>query len=338
VVLALPWLSNKGARFLMPALAMASFPLAMVLPRRAAWAAMAVQAVVCWPQVLNAWQPDWTFRLHRFPLRAALRMEPEERYVAQHAYEYNIAKTIERATPPDARIFSFDGVATAYLPRDVTVGWQSAEGDRAADTVRMASVYRNEVLYRWGYSGSAEQCTGVRFRLPHSSAAEWDICEVVLENGGKRVSPQSRWRLRASPNVWEAPYALDGNMATRWRTWQPVRAGMYFEIDFNGLQPLSRAALISHTPLFGVPLEIYGRTFDGKWRLLTGAPEATPVPPQDLRLQATSALRRAGFGYIMVPDGAQGNGEIGRLMEQDPLSWDLAKVARNGEQVLFRVR
>jgi hypothetical protein len=40
----------------------------------------------------------------------------------------------------------------------------------------------------------------------------------------------------------------------------------------------------------------------------------------------------------MVPDGAQGNGEIGRLMEQDPLSWDLAKVARNGEQVLFRVR
>ena len=337
LILALPWFSNRGARFLMPAVAMAAFPMAMVLPRRAAWAAIAVQAVVCWPQVLNLWQPDWIFRLHDFPLRAALRIQPEPDYLGRHSPEYPIARMLEDATRPGTRILSFDTVANAYLARDVTVSWQSAEGDRLSDTLRMATVFRDPT-YKWSATWPTVSLRALRFRLPAAFAAEWDICDIELADGEDHISPSPQWSLRAWPDIWETPAALDGNRATRWRTWQPMRAGMFFEIDFDRPLTLASAALTSHTPRFNVELDFYGQTLDGRWQLLSAAPSATLLPDEDLRLQATSALRHAGFQYLLVPTGEQGNGAIGRLIEADPLAWDMEKVGQYGDQAVFRVR
>ena len=56
LLLALPWITNTGARFLMPAAALAGLALGMALPRPAAWAAIILQAVLCWPNVLDAWE------------------------------------------------------------------------------------------------------------------------------------------------------------------------------------------------------------------------------------------------------------------------------------------
>jgi 4-amino-4-deoxy-L-arabinose transferase-like glycosyltransferase len=348
LILALAWVSNKGARFLMPAVAMAGFPLAMVLtkgtrsgglpPRHAAWAAIVLQAVVCWPPVLNGWQPEWTFRLHGFPWRAALRIQPEEDYLARNCVEYRIAQMIESSTPPGARTFSFGTVADAYLTRDVTVSWQSAEGDRMADALRLATLYRQDTTYAWSAAWPLTALRALRFRLPVSHPAEWDIAEVELESGGERIYDSPQWTLRSWPNPWEAPAALDSNLATRWRTWQPMRAGMFFEIDFDRPQKISKAVLISHTPLFGVPLEFYGQAQNGRWRRLSQTVTATPLPDMDLRLQATAALRQAGFGYLLAPTTNEGNGPIGSRVAADPLSWDMERIARNGDVALFRIR
>ena len=337
LILALPWWSNRGARFLMPAVAFAAFPMAMALPGRIAWAAIAVQAVVCWPQALNAWQPDWVFRLHDFPLRAALRIQPEPDYLARHSPEYRTARMIEAATPPGARIFSFDTVANAYLARDVTVSWQSAEGDRMTDAMRMATVY-HDATYAWTGAWEPALLRGLRFRLPQPHPAEWDICGIELASETDRIAPSPQWELRAWPNLWEAPLALDNNHATRWRTWQPMRSGMFFEIDFAPVERVARVIVLSHTPLFNVPLEIYGRAPDGRWNLLSAAPAVTRLPDEDLRLEATATLRRAGFQYLMTPVGERGNGEIGRKIESDPLAWDMEPAAKSGDQALFRIR
>ena len=71
LLLALPWRTNTGARFLMPAVALAAIAFGMALPRPAAWAAIAIQAVLCWPHVLDTWETRYSFRLHQFPLAAA---------------------------------------------------------------------------------------------------------------------------------------------------------------------------------------------------------------------------------------------------------------------------
>src|SRR5262249_521263 len=126
VLLALPWLTNTGARFLMPACMMAALALGMALPRPAAWAAIPVQVVLCWPHVIGTWEKRYMFRLHEFPLAGALRIEPEPEYLRRHLNEYNVARLIEDTVPHDARTLALTNVANAYLDRDVAGSWQSA--------------------------------------------------------------------------------------------------------------------------------------------------------------------------------------------------------------------
>ncbi|MCU1238440.1 MAG: hypothetical protein JWP63_6407, partial [Candidatus Solibacter sp.] len=136
ILVALPWITNSGARFLMPAVALAALALGMSLPRPLAWTAIALQAVLCWPQVLDLWETRYSFRLHEFPIAAALRIESEADYCKHRFDEYNVAKLVERVTPPASRTLALMTVASAYLDRDVAVSWQSAEADRLLDTLR----------------------------------------------------------------------------------------------------------------------------------------------------------------------------------------------------------
>src|SRR5205814_6970624 len=63
-------------------------------------------------------QTRYAFRLHEFPLAAALRIEPEPEYCKRRFEEYGVARMIERATPPDSRTLALVTVANAYLARD----------------------------------------------------------------------------------------------------------------------------------------------------------------------------------------------------------------------------
>src|SRR5215471_8041034 len=121
----------------------------MSLPRPLAWAAIAVQAVLCWPHVLDLWETRYSFRLHEFPIAAALRLESEDAYCKRRFEEYNVAKMVERGTPPGSRTLALMTVASAYLDREVAVSWQSAESDRLLDTVRLASLYSTTPTFDW---------------------------------------------------------------------------------------------------------------------------------------------------------------------------------------------
>src|SRR5439155_22942412 len=100
--------------------------------------------------------------------------------------------------------------------------------------------------------------------------------EVQILSGDSAVANSPQWTFPGRPNRWEAPLAFDGNLATRWRTWEPVRDHMYFEVDFGHAQRLTSAVLVSHTPVFHVPLEVSGwvaksgakSDAKGGWRLL----------------------------------------------------------------------
>jgi Dolichyl-phosphate-mannose-protein mannosyltransferase len=330
-LLSWPWFSNSGARFLMPAVAVAAFPLVMVLPRPAAWAAIALQAVLCWPQVIDCWQTRYGFRLHEFPLAAALRIEPEDVYLERHLDEFTLAKIIEAKTPPDAKILGLLPVANAYLARDVRITWQSAEADRLLDTLRVAAL-PSEPLSEWKVSWPIASLERLRFRLTASGSSEYGIQEVRIYAGDELVYTSPNWSLRAWPNSWEAPLALDGNLATRWRTWEPVRAGTFFEIRFDHPQTISAAAFYAGS----APLEVYGGS-RGRWRELGAPPSALRVR-QDLRSEATLAIRRAGYRYLLVPTGSGGSAPIGNaLLGREP-EWGLERVAEAGPYYLFRVK
>jgi len=340
LLLALPWISNRGTRFLMPSMALAGLALGTALAGawrgRVAWAAVALQAMVCWPQALNLWPSDDSFRLRSFPLMAALRIEPQAKYLAREIPEYQVARAIEKSTPNDARIFSFDAVANAYLPRNVTVSWQSAEGERMRDAL-YDSFYPGGLYQRRG-RWPAEPLLGIRFRLPAAAESEWDVSEVEIYSKGKRVPAAGGWTLIAQPNSWEAPLALDNNYATRWRTWRPIEADTTFEIGFARSVIADGVALVSRTPSQGVPLEIWVKPTDEDWRLVANSPPTEVSPAVPRRPEGIAALRRDGFGYIFAPVEGGGEGRIGADMLANASDWGLEAVARVGSSALFRIR
>jgi hypothetical protein len=338
LLLAVPWYSNTGARFLMPTFVMAALALGMALPRRAAVAAIVLQAVACVPPLLDAFLPAYQFRLHEFPWRAALRLESEDHYLRQHIREYGVARMTEANTPPEARIFSLIPVADAYLARDVSISWTSAEGDRMADALRTAGMYPNDWCFDWKASWPLQPLRALRFRMPASYEGEWDIAEALLYSDDIPIFTSPQWTLRAWPNRWETPLAFDHLNLTRWRTWEPIRRGDFFEVDLDHRQLLSAVVLRSHTPVYRLILEFYGQDLNGKWRRLTNYSDAVLRPPQDMRLEASAALRRAGFRYVLAPTRFDGYAKLGRQLRDDAPQWGLEPAAETDTAVLLRVR
>jgi 4-amino-4-deoxy-L-arabinose transferase-like glycosyltransferase len=338
-LLAVPWFWNTGARFLMPALPFLAMALALgvaALPRQALWACVTVQAVGCWPQVMGLYHPAYTWRLERVPWRAALRIEPEQDYLASVLPAYGVAHLLEDNTRPGERIFSLISVPTAYTDREVLEYWHSAQADRLYDALSVAMAPHDpvfEVKAEW----DPHAMLGLRMRMPKALPVEWQINDIELLAGGGGVLRGSQGQLRGWPNPWELPLAFDGNPATRWRTWGPIRAGMYLESDFDRAQVLSGAVVTSPAAHDALPLEFYGRESDG-WRLLASRPVVTQKVLGDVRMAATRTIRSAGFRYILADNGTEGTSVIGAAMLGHAAEWGVWERAEAGPVVLFGIQ
>jgi hypothetical protein len=335
-LLALPWFWNTGARFLMPALPFLALALALALPRQALWACVALQAVACWPQLVGLYHPEYTWRLERIPWRAALRIQPEQAYLSSLQPAYRVARLVQDNTQPGERIFSLIAAPAAYTDREVLVFWHSAQAVQLHDTLRVA-VDRNNTLFDVRAEWTPHPMSALRIRMPQASPVEWVIGEIQLFSGDYRIFGSPQWQLQSWPNVWELPLAFDENQATRWRTWDPIRAGMFVEVDFDRAQTLSGAVMTSPTAFYPLPFDFYGRERDG-WHLLTGRPVVTERPLGNVRMSATRAVRDAGFRYILANNGNDGNGALGADMVGHEVEWGLEKTADLGPVVLFRIK
>jgi hypothetical protein len=335
-LLALPWFWNTGARFLMPALPFLALALALALPRQALWACVALQAVACWPQVVGLYHREYTWRLERIPWRAALRIQPEQAYLSSLQPAYRVARLVQDNTQPGERIFSLIAAPAAYTDREILVFWHSAQAVQLHDTLRVA-VDRNNTLFDVRAEWTPHPMSALRIRMPQASPVEWVIGEIQLFSGDYRIFGSPQWQLQSWPNVWELPLAFDENQATRWRTWDPIRAGMFVEVDFDRAQTLSGAVMTSPTAFYPLPFDFYGRERDG-WHLLTGRPVVTERPLGNVRMSATRAVRDAGFRYILANNGNDGNGALGADMVGHEVEWGLEKTADLGPVVLFRIK
>lgn len=339
-LLAAPWFWNTSARFLMPALPFFALSLAMgaamVLPRQVLWACVALEAVACWPQVYGLYHPAYTWRLERFPWRAALRVQPEQDYLASILPAYHVAQLLKSNTAPGERTYSLITVPTAYTDREVLEYWHSAEAERLFDTLLLA-IAQDFTLFENKASWAPQAISALRIRMPKASPVEWQIHDIMLFSNGHSIPSDARPYLRAWPNPWELPLAFDGNPATRWRTWEPLRAGMYVEADFEHPLVLDGAVVSSPTPYDSLPFDFYGRVGD-RWHLLATRPTETAKPLGDVRMDATRSIRGAGFHYILADCGKDGLGVVGVAMAEHQADWGVEKVAGIGTEVLFRIK
>ncbi len=171
-VLAVPFLVNTGARFLMPAMAIGSIALASVVPVPLAIGLVAAQA---FGAVYD--RRDW--RLGDIPVRAALRIIPEHRYLKEQIGDFGMVDEIARAVPAGARIFSCTGLPELYVNREVLGFWHSKLAQRMTDALHFALVSHGTpaqlISWRWRESpGTAIRVTALS-EVRGSSGNGWKV-------------------------------------------------------------------------------------------------------------------------------------------------------------------
>ncbi len=339
-IAAIPWFFNLGARFLMPALALLSVALALSLPRRLALLLAGIQAVACWPQVVDLYADRDAWRLRGMPWRAALRLEPEPDYLRRVLPAYRVSEMVERHARPGDRVLDLaTSSAAAYHRAESLTPWHSAEAERLSDALKLASPLERGILFQAREQWSNQILMGLRVRTRTTAEREWSALEIeVLGEEGEEVRPDRRWILDAWPNPWETPALFDRNLSTRWTTRQPVRTGMHVDVYFQ--RPILTTGVRLVLPWWDkeTSLELYGLPPGQPWTLLSAALEIKSHAPVNLRTSATQSLRRQRIRYILTPVGYEGIGLLGRTLVDNPGDWGVEVLEHAGDVYMLAIR
>lgn len=330
--------ANISTRFLLPAAPLLALAIAMTAARARGMASLLViaHALASWPSHIKTYADPSAWKLDKpVPWKQALRLESEEAFLARVMPAYPIARMIEKEVPPGQRVFSFQQVAEAYTTREILVGYAGACNQTLFDTLWVPLtedwIPRRQVDFR--FAPRRLRAVRITLRTPFNKDS-WAISEVRLFREGSEIPRARSWRLTAHPNPWEIGLAFDSNLATRWRSWESLRAGMYIEVDFGSVQELDKVLLICPLAPWDLKLELSGVSEDGRWEGLGGDPEhILGEEPPGLRRAATESFLRRGVNWLLVSDSDFGAKDF----EQKTAEWGLEFIdGRNGAR-LYRI-
>ena len=137
VVFALPWFLNAGARFLIPAAPPFTLALALALrsPVGLLPAIAFLHGLLSWYATPLRYFDSYAPRLAAFPLRAALRLEPEDVYLARNSPGYRLDRMIERLVPRGEKVFSFEQIPAAWTTREILAASVGAQNQALRDAI-----------------------------------------------------------------------------------------------------------------------------------------------------------------------------------------------------------
>ena len=301
-IFALPVLTNPDTRFLIPSLPFVA--LAMGLGLANTWGALPVlaafTALACWPGVLTTYCDPWAWRLRPVPVRAAISAAAREEFLAERVPDYVFQAPLEKAVAPNEIVFSFAGRPQAYLNRKIIIGYESALGNWAQDVLGAPlwhpPVDRQRFLFR------ASQARGVRVVELGSANAYWSVAEMRCLSEGRELVRSPSWRFDAKPNPWGARWAFDGNLATRWSTWQAMAPGDHLELDFENTEAVDEVVVESALSQ-GAQMTVEVRPEKGGWARVGGTvEESREEASPDLRRAASLQLKARGIHFLLVND------------------------------------
>ncbi len=333
------YFANIGTRFLIPCLPFFSLALALPLanfpPLLAAM--MVFHAVASWPGVLALYSPH-SWRLDKILFEPALRIIPEDTYLRQTFSPYGAARLIDANVPEGERVPSINAVSDAYTSRDVLVSYQAAFNQSLADSIDIGWIKDSQprVLETFSFP----ERTVRRIRVLQTGAGDspleqWSIHELRFFEHGAELSRRPEWQAGAWPNPWEAQLAFDNSAATRWRTWEVARPGMYLGVDFGRAESLDQVKIETSYDYHLHPQVIVEAMNDaGKWEDIARGPVITVLDPgPNIRRAATRALRDRGIHYLLMHEGDFGAKE----MNDDPEGWGLTQIAAGYGVRLYQV-
>jgi len=335
--LAIPWFFNIGTRFLMPALPPFALALALALryPSALLPAIAIVHGILSWYATPFRYFDAYAPRLATFPFRAALRLEPEESYLMRSSSGYRINRMIEREVPANEKVFAFEQIAEAWTTRQILVGYTAAESEVIEDTLRIPLDPGASPQRGWSFRFDSQLLRRIRtVQTAQVSGEIWSASEVQVFNQGRLQPPETGWRLQAEPNPWDVSLAFDGNLATRWRSWEQFAPGMYIDLDFGQGRIVDEVRLLTGADTHRARMELRGMDVHGKWHTLTARPsEFSPGISGDLRSAAIQSLWSRGVRFLLVSPGTFGANDF----RDNPGDWGIRPVAETDGTRLYRL-
>lgn len=332
-----PWLTNIGARFLIPAMPFAALAMALVLSewKRVAPALALVHAVISWPSVLERYAPRYAWRLENIPVRQALRIESEDSFLNFKMPLYSVARMVEQNTPPGAKVFTYSSVPESYTTREILVAYQAAFNNRMGDILWNPLLPDFAPTWHLRFRFPSQPLRGIRVVQTASGVPDlWSVGELRVFDGNRELPREPGWRLRAHPNPWDVQLAFDNSPVTRWRSWQSLFSGMFLDVDFGGVRTAGSVLVECSHDQSKIKLKLEGRDAGGAWRPLAAAPEESDAPPLlGLRRAATRELKWNGIDYLLIFQNDFGAEDF---RSNAPL-WGITEVREHRGARLYRI-
>jgi hypothetical protein len=339
VVLGAMYFTNIGTRFLIPSLPFFSLAMALALsnvtPLLAAL--MVFHAYTCWPSRLDHFVTAYAWRLDdKIPFRPALRLVPQDRYLRERAPSYGAAMLVDAVVPKGERVLALGEVPQAYTSRDILISYQSAFNELLTEIVNTgwADAFQARVMDRFTFpERAARRLRVLQTANPGDPDLQWSVHELRSFHKGAELPRRPEWRLRAWPNPWDVQLAFDNSLATRWRSWETVRPGMYLDVDFGRAETVDEVH-IERANDNKTRVEVEAFEEAGTWTKVAENPESVPMePPASLRRDATRELLARGIRYMLVDDGNYAASDI----RDDPEFWGLSQIASGSGIRIYRV-
>ncbi len=337
-IFALPYATNIGTRFLIPAAPFLTFAFALVLADLP-WLLFAVviaDAILGWPTIVSLYCANASWRVPpEIPIRAAFRIESEDSFLRRSWPGYEVDRLIEEHVPVGQSVFLFGATAESYTSRRMLVSYLSAPNQTLRDMLLTPVVagYQPSVLLNFEFPKQlARKVRAVQ--TANSDAEMWSITEFHLFVDGHEIPRSRQWRLTAKPDPWEVQLAFDNDPVTRWRTWQPAAEGDYVEVDFGGEQWIDSASIECSTEFTNKQVRLEVLDARDEWRPLSGqAREAEDSTKVNLRAAATAELKAHGINYVLIDEGDFAAQDYRILASR----WNLVRIGEVRGVTLYRI-
>lgn len=324
-----PYPQNIGARFLIPVLPFAALGMALALEFSRATQVVLVlaAAVLAWPKVIDKYRaPAGGWQIVTMPWRAALGIIPQDKWLLERDGGWVTARMLDEFVPEGQRVWSTVPVAEAYTKTGVLVNYYSAEGELIQDILMTPA--KPDFQPNWNLRYLFYPRAMRRLRLTqHASGPDiWSIGEMRFFFGNQEIQPGPKWKFDGSSFPWDLGLAFDRNPVTRWRTWEPIRPGMFVDVDFGESVTLDRIELHCSHDQWNINVSLEG--------IRTSLEKLDDQPPADLRRRATATVKARGIDYLLIGKGDWLTNEI----HGDPARWGLKQVSGRGDDWLFQIQ
>jgi 4-amino-4-deoxy-L-arabinose transferase-like glycosyltransferase len=342
----LPWFSNAGTRFLIPTLVFVSLALGLALlslPSR--WAAAAgcavllAHAISSWPTIRPLWAKD-VWSVVGVPWKAASRIQPERDYLLRNVLHYPVAEVITANVSPPGRVFSLEPLPEAYFDAELLVSYQGGLNEELADVLRTAVEQDFWPTRLRRLSWEPQPLRGFRIVQTNHHDSHWRMSEIRFLGEQGTVPAAPNWQISSEPRPWFAGRVLDGDPLTSWNSWEPLREGMWIEVRFPEPRALAGAELLYPWGQHFVELEHFGLDAAGEWRRLEVRSEQKRLPfdAAGLKKWAVGQLARHGIELLVTNLEGGGHNFLAPLIAEDPQTWGLEEIARDGPVRVYRLR